>query len=87
MTVHGIGLALAVAMVTSCAVSAQEPESRIAQDLKRLTIEELTQLDVTTASRRVEPLAEVAAAVLRLLRPYPEYRCLLRLPGGRRKAA
>lgn len=30
---------------------------------------------------------DLAAAVLRLLRPYPEYRCLLRLPGGRRKAA
>ena len=30
---------------------------------------------------------DLAATVLRLLRPYPEYRCLLRLPGGRRKAA
>ena len=29
----------------------------------------------------------LAATVLRLLRPYPEYRCLLRSPGGRRKAA
>jgi hypothetical protein len=29
----------------------------------------------------------LAAAVLRLLRPYPEYRCLLRAPGRRRKAA
>ena len=30
---------------------------------------------------------DLAATVLRLLRPYPEYRCLLRSPGGRRKAA
>ena len=30
---------------------------------------------------------DLAATVLRLLRPYPEYRCLLRRPGGRRKAA
>lgn len=30
---------------------------------------------------------DLAATILRLLRPYPEYRCLLRAPGGRRKAA
>jgi hypothetical protein len=30
---------------------------------------------------------DLAAAILRLLRPYPEYRCLLRSPDGRRKAA
>ena len=30
---------------------------------------------------------DLAATVLRLLRPFPEYRCLLRLPGRRRKAA
>ena len=30
---------------------------------------------------------ELAASVLRLLRPYPEYRCILRAPGRRRKAA
>ena len=30
---------------------------------------------------------DMAATVLRLLRPYPEYRCLLRLPGRRRRAA
>jgi hypothetical protein len=29
----------------------------------------------------------MAAAVLRLLRPYPEFRCFLRSPSGRRKAA
>jgi hypothetical protein len=30
---------------------------------------------------------DLAATILRILRPYPEYRCLLRNPGGRRKAA
>jgi hypothetical protein len=29
----------------------------------------------------------VAASILRLLRPYPEFRCFLRSPTGRRKAA
>ena len=39
------------------------PDPQLAQNLKRLSIEELTQLDITTASRRIEPLAQVAAAV------------------------
>jgi hypothetical protein len=30
---------------------------------------------------------DLAATILRGLRPYPEYRCLLRTPNGRRKAA
>jgi hypothetical protein len=30
---------------------------------------------------------DLAATILRLLRPYPEHRCLLRAPNGRRKAA
>jgi len=30
---------------------------------------------------------DLAATILRGLRPYPEYRCLLRNPSGRRKAA
>ena len=30
---------------------------------------------------------DIAAQILRLLRGYPEYRCLLRAPNGRRKAA
>jgi hypothetical protein len=38
-------------------------------------------LPVTCSAR------DLAATVLRLLRPYPEYRCLLRAPSGRRKAA
>lgn len=43
--------------------AAQTPDAQLAQNLKKLTIEELTQLDITTASRRVEPLAHAAAAV------------------------
>ena len=38
-------------------------------------------LPLTCSSR------DLAAHVLRRLRPYPEYRCLLRAPNGRRKAA
>jgi hypothetical protein len=30
---------------------------------------------------------DLAAHILRRLRPFPEYRCLLRAPNGRRKAA
>lgn len=30
---------------------------------------------------------ELAAAILKFLRPYPEFRCFLRSPTGRRKAA
>lgn len=39
------------------------PESTVAQELKRLSIEELAELDVTSVSRRVERLAQTAAAV------------------------
>lgn len=42
---------------------AQDSDPQFAQNLKRLSIEELTQLDITTASRRIEPLARVASAV------------------------
>ncbi|HET7695506.1 MAG TPA: hypothetical protein VFK57_07355 [Vicinamibacterales bacterium] len=33
------------------------------------------------------PARTIAAHILRLLRAFPEYRCLLRAPNGRRKAA
>jgi len=33
------------------------------------------------------PVRDLAAHILRRLRPFPEYRCLLRTPNGRRKAA
>jgi iron complex outermembrane receptor protein len=41
----------------------QSPRSRQLDELKQLTIEELVGTDVTTASRRLERLADVAAAV------------------------
>ena len=44
-------------------VQAQVPAATTAQDLKRLSIEELAELDVTSVSRRAEPLAHAAAAV------------------------
>lgn len=43
--------------------SAQQPVTVSAQDLKRLSIEELAELDVTSVSRRVERLSDTAAAV------------------------
>src|SRR5687768_4255981 len=42
---------------------AQVPPPTLAQDLKRLSIDELAELDVTSVSRRVERLSESAAAV------------------------
>jgi iron complex outermembrane recepter protein len=39
------------------------PPATIAQDLKRLSIEELAQIDVTSVSRRAEKLSATAAAV------------------------
>jgi iron complex outermembrane recepter protein len=43
--------------------SAQTATGPSSQDLKRLTIEELAQLDVTSVSRRVERLNDTAAAI------------------------
>jgi len=51
-----------VVLLTSPA-AAQDTTVQLAQNLKKLSIEELTRLDVTTASKRVEPLEQVAAAV------------------------
>jgi iron complex outermembrane receptor protein len=56
-------LLLAAFLVAGSALYAQEPDPQLAQNLKRLTIDELTQLDITTASRRLEALAQVASAV------------------------
>ena len=53
---------LLVAVVGRAAM-AQPIADQTAQDLKRLTIEELAEIDVTSVSRRAEPLAQVAAAV------------------------
>ena len=42
---------------------AQTPRSGQLEELKQLSIEELADTDVTTASRRIERLADVASAV------------------------
>jgi iron complex outermembrane receptor protein len=54
---------LTVIVLAGSAVLAQNADLQFAQNLKRLSIDELTQLDITTASRRIEPLAQVASAV------------------------
>jgi iron complex outermembrane receptor protein len=45
------------------AVRSAAAQPTVAQDLKRLSIEELTQLDITTLSRHGEPLSHAPAAV------------------------
>lgn len=55
-------LSLYLALVPAV-LDAQAPTATTAQDLKRLSIEELAELDVTSVSRRPEPLAHAAAAV------------------------
>ena len=56
-------LCLASAAVAQQSQSAPSPRSRQLEELKQLTLEELIGTDVTTASRRIERLADVAAAV------------------------
>jgi iron complex outermembrane receptor protein len=59
-------LSLMVAVAPAAArqrPSPSPPDGQVAQDLKRLSIEELAELDVTSVSRRVERLAQTAAAV------------------------
>lgn len=63
VTVRAPVLALVSLLLGPLPAHAQAPDPLLAQNLKRLSIEELTELDITTASRRVEPLAQVAAAV------------------------
>ena len=62
-----IGVILTVLICSSSAraqgTSSSSGPVQSAQDLKRLTIEELSQLDVTSVSRRPERLSDVAAAV------------------------
>lgn len=57
--------ALLLSLLIASTVDAQptSPRSRQLEELKQLTIEELVGTDVTTASRRLERLADVAAAV------------------------
>ena len=56
---------IAVALIVSFTgrALAQTPRSGQLEELKQLSIEELADTDVTTASRRIERLADVAAAV------------------------
>jgi iron complex outermembrane receptor protein len=54
---------LAVPLAARAAEDAVAPQGSRPQDLRRLSIEELSQLDVTTASRRPENLLDAAAAV------------------------
>jgi hypothetical protein len=54
--------ALPVAVPAQDLLSTQDP-TRTAQDLKRRSIEELAEIDVTSVSRRHERLSDTAAAV------------------------
>jgi len=58
-------LLIALALTVSLAVDAfaQVPRSGRLEELKQLSIEELADTDVTSAQRRIERLADVAAAV------------------------
>lgn len=50
-------------VATLAADAAAQADDRIAQDLKRLTLEQLAEIDVSTVSRRSERLSDVTAAV------------------------
>src|SRR5687768_13975226 len=52
--------ALAIAVLTSAAAAIEQPDQ---EDLKRLSIEQLMLIDVTTAGRRAEPVGTTPAAV------------------------
>jgi iron complex outermembrane receptor protein len=54
---------LLAALALAADASAQTPRSGQLEELKQLSIEELADTDVTSASRRIERLADVAAAV------------------------
>ena len=58
-------LLISISLILTCAADlrAQSNVNVAAQDLKRLTIEELAELDVTSVSRRVERLSQATAAV------------------------
>src|SRR5687768_3157480 len=63
MSRHCTRLSIWLLLSFSAAVSAQTETTTTAQDLKRLTIEELAEVDVTSVSRRIERLAQAAAAI------------------------
>lgn len=56
-------LPLLLLLALGSTAAAQTPRSPKLEELKQLSIEELVDTDVTTASRRIERLADVAAAV------------------------
>jgi iron complex outermembrane recepter protein len=56
-------IALVIIVSLASGAFAQAPRSGQLQELKQLSIEELVDTDVTIASRRIERLADVAAAV------------------------
>ena len=56
LSVRSLLASLFAILTAALPAHAQEPDPLLAQNLKRLSIEELTQLDITTASRRIEPL-------------------------------
>ena len=58
-----IAIALVIIVSLATGAFAQAPRSGKLGELKQLSIEELVDTDVTTASRRIERLADVAAAV------------------------
>jgi iron complex outermembrane receptor protein len=55
-----VGFGIWAAAVSPAAASGAQPEP---QDLARLTVEELMQIDVTSAARRAEPVGTTAAAM------------------------
>jgi len=59
-------VALALIAVLAGEALAQTPRSGQLGELKQLSIEELADTDVTSASRRIERLADVAAAITTL---------------------
>jgi iron complex outermembrane recepter protein len=60
------GIAVAAALSTLCAVTAaaQNREPLGEPALRRLSIEELSRIDVTSASKHAEPVSEAAAAIV-----------------------
>ena len=58
-----LAILVVLALAASARAQSQAPPSRHLEALKQLSIEELVGTDVTTASRRIERLADVAAAV------------------------
>ena len=60
---HPLHLSLYALLLCATSAAAQTQAGALAQDLKRLTLEELAELDVTSVSRRVERLSDTAAAI------------------------